>query len=70
MHLFPNNVLQGVGRKRVVALSHVSGCRILEFIGADVRFFDPEGLPIKDDVSEGHEKVRCFFSSHSMLMTA
>ena len=31
--------------------------RILDLIGADVRFFNPEGLPIKDDVSEGHEKV-------------
>jgi hypothetical protein len=35
----------------------LSVCRILDFIGAEVRFFNPEGLPVKDDVSEGHEKV-------------
>ncbi|KAJ1542716.1 hypothetical protein HK096_009131, partial [Nowakowskiella sp. JEL0078] len=31
--------------------------RILESLGADVRVFNPEGLPVKDDKSEKHEKV-------------
>lgn len=32
-------------------------CRILDLLGADVRVFDPTGLPIKDDASEAHPKV-------------
>ncbi|EIE24473.1 NADPH-dependent FMN reductase [Coccomyxa subellipsoidea C-169] len=52
-------VLHGSMRKRSYSrLLALEFARILEFIGADVRFFDPEGLPIKDDVSEGHEKVK------------
>lgn len=31
--------------------------RLLESLGADVRVFNPEGLPMKDDKSEKHEKV-------------
>ncbi len=31
--------------------------RILDKLGADVRIFNPENLPIKDDVSENNEKV-------------
>lgn len=31
--------------------------RILEGLGCDVRVFDPAGLPLKDDASEGHPKV-------------
>lgn len=31
--------------------------RILWRLGADVRIYDPAGLPIKDDVSQGHAKV-------------
>ncbi|KAJ3119725.1 hypothetical protein HK098_005212 [Nowakowskiella sp. JEL0407] len=31
--------------------------RLLESLGADVRVFNPEGLPVKDDKSESHEKV-------------
>ena len=33
-------------------------CRILHRLGADVRVFDPKELPMKDDVSMGHEKVQ------------
>lgn len=29
----------------------------LELLGAEVRVFDPTGLPMKDDTSEKHEKV-------------
>jgi len=32
-------------------------CRILHRLGVDVRVFDPKELPMKDDVSMGHEKV-------------
>lgn len=32
--------------------------RILEGLGCDVRVFDPAGLPLKDDASEGHPKVQ------------
>jgi len=32
--------------------------RILDLLGAEVRVFNPEGLPMKDDVSEGHPKVQ------------
>ncbi|KAI9499169.1 NADPH-dependent FMN reductase [Zychaea mexicana] len=31
--------------------------RILEHMGADVRVFNPTGLPLKDDMSEKHPKV-------------
>ncbi|OZJ05474.1 NADPH-dependent quinone reductase ArsH [Bifiguratus adelaidae] len=32
--------------------------RILDMLGADVRVFNPEGLPVKDDVSHTHPKVQ------------
>ncbi|KAG0326740.1 hypothetical protein BG000_001254 [Podila horticola] len=32
--------------------------RILDHLGADVRVFDPTGLPMKDGVSENHPKVQ------------
>lgn len=32
--------------------------RILDRLGADVRVFDPTGLPVKDGVSENHPKVQ------------
>ncbi|KAF9150081.1 hypothetical protein BG015_008103 [Linnemannia schmuckeri] len=32
--------------------------RILDHLGADVRVFNPEGLPMKDGVSENHPKVQ------------
>lgn len=31
--------------------------RILDLLGAEVRVFDPAGLPLKDEVSEKHDKV-------------
>ncbi|KAI8072355.1 NADPH-dependent FMN reductase [Gongronella butleri] len=31
--------------------------RLMEKMGADVRVFDPTGLPLKDDVNDKHEKV-------------
>ncbi|GAA5816164.1 hypothetical protein MFLAVUS_009690 [Mucor flavus] len=31
--------------------------RLLEKMGADVRVYDPTGLPLKDDVNDNHEKV-------------
>lgn len=32
--------------------------RILFRLGCDVRVFNPQGLPVKDDVAESHEKVQ------------
>jgi hypothetical protein len=32
-------------------------CRILELLGAEVRVFNPAGLPMKDEASETHPKV-------------
>nr|KAI9328851.1 NADPH-dependent FMN reductase [Obelidium mucronatum] len=32
--------------------------RLLEALGCDVAVFDPRGLPLKDDASEDHAKVR------------
>jgi arsenic resistance protein ArsH len=32
--------------------------RILDKLGADVKVFDPTGLPVKDDVSQDHPKVQ------------
>lgn len=33
-------------------------CRILFRLGCDVRFYDPAGLPVKDDVQHDHAKVQ------------
>lgn len=38
-------------------LTAFEASRILSLLGADVRVFDPAGLPIKDGVSETHAKV-------------
>lgn len=38
-------------------LTAYEASRVLSHIGADVRVFDPAGLPIKDGVSEKHDKV-------------
>lgn len=38
-------------------LTAYEAARILRRLGADVRVFDPTGLPVKDDVSDKHEKV-------------
>ncbi len=32
--------------------------RVLRYLGADVRIFDPSGLPLVDDAPETHEKVQ------------
>ena len=32
--------------------------RVLDLLGCDVHVFDPQGLPMKDDVSEKHERVQ------------
>jgi arsenic resistance protein ArsH len=33
-------------------------CRILFRLGCDVRVFDPQGLPVKNDTDHGHPKVQ------------
>lgn len=33
-------------------------CRILDRIGCDVRVYDPQGLPVKDDIQHDHPKVQ------------
>lgn len=38
-------------------LTAYEAARILYRIGAEVRVMDPQGLPMKDDVSENHKKV-------------
>lgn len=39
-------------------LTAYEAARVLARIGADVRVFDPAGLPLKDDASEQHPKVQ------------
>lgn len=39
-------------------LTAYEASRILHRLGADVRVFDPHGLPVKDDVSEQNPKVQ------------
>jgi arsenic resistance protein ArsH len=34
------------------------GARLLQAMGAETRFFDPAGLPLPDDTSDTHPKVR------------
>ncbi|TNY22635.1 flavo protein-like protein [Rhodotorula diobovata] len=51
-------VLYGSLRERSFSrLTAYEASRVLSHIGADVRVFDPAGLPIKDGVSEKHDKV-------------
>ncbi|KAM0746988.1 arsenate resistance ArsH [Meredithblackwellia eburnea MCA 4105] len=51
-------VLYGSLRERSFSrLTAYEACRILHRIGADVRVFNPHGLPIKDGVSEKNDKV-------------
>ncbi|KPV71516.1 uncharacterized protein RHOBADRAFT_67059 [Rhodotorula graminis WP1] len=51
-------VLYGSLRERSFSrLTAYEAARILALAGADVRVFDPTGLPIKDGVSEKHPKV-------------
>ena len=52
-------VLYGSLRKRSYSqLLAYEYARILWRLGCDVRVFNPEGLPVKDDVQHGHEKVQ------------
>lgn len=44
-------------RRSFSRLTAYEGARILSLAGADVRVFDPTGLPIKDGVSDKHPKV-------------
>jgi arsenic resistance protein ArsH len=39
-------------------LTAYEAARILDKLGADVRVFDPRGLPVKDEVSVTHPKVQ------------
>ncbi|KAL8277868.1 hypothetical protein RQP46_009687 [Phenoliferia psychrophenolica] len=51
-------VLYGSLRQRSFSrLTAFEAARILDRLGADVRVFDPSGLPMKDGTSEKHEKV-------------
>jgi arsenical resistance protein ArsH len=52
-------VLYGSLRRRSYSkLVAFEACRILFRLGCDVRVFDPEGLPMKNDVDHGHQKVQ------------
>lgn len=57
----PVNVLVLYGSLRERSFSRLLAyefARILDHLGADVRVFDPTGLPVKDGVSEKHPKVQ------------
>jgi arsenic resistance protein ArsH len=52
-------VLYGSLRRRSYSkLVAYEASRILFRLGCDVRVFDPEGLPVKNDVDHGHAKVQ------------
>lgn len=52
-------VLAGSLRSRSYSrLLAYEGARILHRLGCDVRFYDPTGLPLKDDVNHDHPKVQ------------
>ncbi|KAI5475919.1 hypothetical protein MNV49_000692 [Pseudohyphozyma bogoriensis] len=52
-------VLYGSLRERSFSmLTAYEAARILEKLGADVRIFEPHGLPVKDEVSVSHPKVQ------------
>ncbi|GMF71278.1 unnamed protein product [Aspergillus oryzae] len=54
-------VLYGSLRQRSYSrLVAFEACRILFRLGCDVRVFDPEGLPVKNDVDHGHPKTAVF----------
>ncbi|KAF9117135.1 hypothetical protein BGX27_003597 [Mortierella sp. AM989] len=57
----PINVLVLYGSLRERSFSRLLAyefARILDHLGADVRVFDPAGLPVKDGTSENHPKVQ------------
>ncbi|KAK9385174.1 flavoprotein-like protein [Lipomyces mesembrius] len=52
-------ILYGSLRRRSYSrLVALEASRILFRLGCDVRVFDPEGLPVKNDVDQGHPKVQ------------
>eukprot|EP00877_Chromochloris_zofingiensis_P010341 jgi/Chrzof1/5560/Cz16g07170.t1 len=52
-------VLYGSLRERSYSkLLSYEFARILEFLGCDVRVYDPRGLPMKDETSDDHPKVQ------------
>ncbi|GAA6010039.1 hypothetical protein JCM11491_005841 [Sporobolomyces phaffii] len=52
-------ILYGSLRTRSFSkLTAFEAARILTKLGADVRVFNPAGLPLKDDTSDKHDKVR------------
>lgn len=54
-------ILMLVGSLREVSYSRLAaqeGARVLTALGCEVRFFDPSGLPVRDDCAEDHPKVR------------
>jgi arsenic resistance protein ArsH len=52
-------VLYGSLRRRSYSrLVALEACRILFRLGCDVRVFDPEGLPVKNDTDHTHPKVQ------------
>lgn len=56
----PVRVLMLYGSLRSTSYSrHLAeeGARVLTHLGAEVRFFDPKGLPLVDDAPDTHEKV-------------
>ncbi len=56
----PVRVLMLYGSLREISYSRQlaeEGARILSHLGAEVRFFDPAGLPLVDDAPDSHEKV-------------
>jgi arsenic resistance protein ArsH len=38
-------------------LMALEAARLLDKMGCDVRVYDPQGLPVKDEISVNHEKV-------------
>lgn len=59
-HAEPPRILLLYGSTRAVSYSRLlteEAARILRYLGADTRTFDPSGLPLPDDAEAGHPKV-------------
>jgi hypothetical protein len=50
-------LLSSEGSSGVNSWCHAVPCRILESLGAEVRVFNPAGLPVQDETSNTHPKV-------------